>query len=292
MSHPDSTPPCRLRPGRDAFFGLAPRAWAAEPSLAEKLAAYAHRLSYDQIDAETIEAVKSHLIDTIGCGIAAFDEKAVGICRDLALATPGGVATVIGTNRRATPDLAAFANGAAFRFHDMNDAYVGRVTAHPSDHIAACLAVAEAERSSVAELITSIVLAYEINCRLIDAFDISTRGWDPPVLSPPALALAVGKLMKLDPEKLTQAVNIAMNDHIQMGQTRVQTISDWKGLADAEAARNSIFAAQLARAGITGPSPIFEGKSGLMRLVTGPGEVNVEAFEAAAASPSGSMPAA
>ncbi len=246
--------------------------------LAERLAAYAHGLSYDDLDATTIEAVKSHLIDTVGCGIAAFNEKAVRSCRDLALATSGGVATVIGTNRRATPDLAAFANGAAFRFHDMNDAYVGSVTAHPSDHIAACLAVAEAERSSVAELITAIVLAYEVNCRLIDAFDISMRGWDPPVLSPPALALAVGKLMKLDPEKLTQAVNIAINDHIQMGQTRVQTISDWKGLADAEAARNSIFAAQLARAGITGPAPIFEGKSGFFRLVTGQGEVNVESF--------------
>lgn len=260
------------------LFGLVPPARAAEPSLAERLAAYAHRLNYDQFDGETIEAVKSHLIDTIGCGIAAFDEKAVRICRDIALATPGGVSTVIGTNRRAAPDLAAFANGAAFRFHDMNDAYVGRVTAHPSDHIAACLAVAEAERSSVAELITSIVLAYEINCRLVDAFDISTRGWDPPVLSPPALALAAGKLMKLDADKLTQAVNIAMNDHVQMGQTRVQTISDWKGLADAEAARNAIFAAQLARAGITGPAPIFEGKSGFMRLVTGPGEVDVDGF--------------
>jgi 2-methylcitrate dehydratase len=122
------------------------------------------------------------------------------------------------------------------------------------------------------------VLAYEINCRLVDTFDISTRGWDPPVFSPPAVALAVGKLMKLDPEKLTQAVNLAVNDHIAMGQTRVQTISDWKGLADAEAGRNAIFAAQLARAGITGPAPIFEGRSGFIRLVTGPGEVDVEIF--------------
>jgi 2-methylcitrate dehydratase len=246
--------------------------------LAERLAAYADRLRYDDLDAETIEAVKSHLIDTIGCGIAAFDEKPVRICRDIVLAASGGVSTVIGTNRRAPADLAAFANGAAFRYHDMNDAYIGRVTGHPSDHIAACLAVAEAERSSAAELITSIVLAYEINCRLVDAFDISTRGWDPPVLSPPAVALAVGKLMKLDPEKLTQAVNLATNDHIPMGQTRVQTISDWKGLADAEAGRNAIFAAQLARGGITGPAPIFEGRSGFMRLITGPGEVDVEVF--------------
>ena len=118
-----------------------------------------------------IERVKVHLIDTLGCGLAAFDEKPVRICRDVALASGGGSATVIGTRRRVAPDLAAFANGAAVRYLDLNDAYVGRITGHPSDNIAACLAVAEAERASAADLITAIALAYEINCRLIDAFD-------------------------------------------------------------------------------------------------------------------------
>jgi len=272
-----------------AAFGLsalAPRACLAqatapeEPArpLAERLAAYADRLRYDDIDAATIEQVKSHVIDTLGCGIAAFDEEPVRICRDVVVATSGGASTVIGTNRRAPPDLAAFANGAAFRYYDLNDAYVGRQTGHPSDHIAACLAVAEAERASAAELITAIVLAYEINCRLVDAFDISTRGWDPPVFSPPAVALAAGKLMKLGPERLTQAVALAINDHIPMGQTRVQTMSDWKGLADAEAARNAIFAALLARGGLTGPAPIFEGRQGFFRLVSGPADIDVDAF--------------
>src|SRR5262249_8613689 len=103
-------------------------------------------------------------------------------------------------------------------------------------------------------------------------------GWAPPVFSLPAVALAAGKLMRLPPEKLTQAVNLAVNDHIPMGQTRAQTLSDWKGLADAEAGRNAIFAATLARAGITGPAPIFEGRKGFFALVTGPADVAVEAF--------------
>jgi MmgE/PrpD N-terminal domain len=63
----------------------------------------------------------------------------------------------------------------------------------------------------------------------------------------PAVALAAGKLMKLPPDKLAQAVNLAINDHIPMGQTRTQTLSDWKGLAAAEAGRNAVFAAMLAR---------------------------------------------
>jgi 2-methylcitrate dehydratase len=271
-----------------AFCGLplraraAPAASSAPPvrPLAERFAAYADRLRYDDLDAATIERVKSLVIDTLGCGIAALDEPPVRICRDVALAfaSTGGVSTVIGTNRRATPDLAAFANGAAFRYYDLNDIYVGRLTGHPSDNIAACLAVAEAERASAMELITAIVLAYEITCRLIDAFDITTRGWDAPVFSLPAVALAAGKLMKLSPDQLTQAVNLAINDHIPMGQTRAQTLSDWKGFADAEAGRNAVFAAMLARGGLTGPAPIFEGRLGFFRQVSGAADVDVDAF--------------
>jgi 2-methylcitrate dehydratase len=245
--------------------------------LAERLAAYADRLRFEDIDAATIERVKTHLIDTIGCGIGAFDEGPVAICRNVALAV-GGNATIIGTNRRTTPELASFANGAAFRYFDFNDTYVGRFSVHPSDHIAPCLAVAEAERASAGDLIVAIVIAYEVNCRLVDALDITARGWDPPVMSLPAVALAAGKLMKLGPERLTQAVNIAVNDHIPMAQTRVQTLSDWKGLADAEAARNAVFAAYLARSGLTGPAPIFEGQSGFFKQVSGTGDVDPDKF--------------
>src|SRR5215475_8871667 len=256
-------------------------AWAQTP-LAERLAAYADRLRFEDIDAATIEQVRSFVIDTLGCGIAAFDEKAVRICRDVALATgqgtSEGTSTVLGTSRRIAPDLAAFANGAAFRYYDLNDSYVGGLAGHPSDNIAGCLAVAEAERASATELVTAIALAYEINCRLIDAFDITARGWDSPVFSLPAVALAAGRLMRLSPDRLAHAVSLALNDHIPMGQTRAQALSDWKGLADAEAGRNAVFAARLARAGITGPAPIFEGNKGFIKLVSGPAAVDVDAF--------------
>src|SRR5258706_35309 len=282
-----SIPRRRVIAGMAGFglWGLAPRILAAESAaskspgtLAGRLAAYADGLRHDDLDAATIERVKSHFIDTIGCGIAAFDERPVRICREVALAAGAGAATVIGTNRRTTPDLATFANGAAFRYYDLNDSYVGGLAGHPSDHIAACLAVAESERSSAAELITAIVLAYEINCRMIDAFDITTRGWDVPVFSLPAVALAAGKLMKLPPAQLAQAIGLAINDHIPMAQTRVQALSDWKGLADAEAGRNAVFAARLARAGLTGPAPIFEGNSGFFKQISGPAVVDVGAF--------------
>jgi 2-methylcitrate dehydratase len=256
-------------------------AWAegARP-LAERLADYADRIGFADLDAATVERVKSHLIDTLGCGVAALDEPPVRICRDVALASPGGASTVIGAGKRGTPDLASFANGVAFRYYDLNDSYSSPTagTVHPSDHFAPCLAVAEAERASGQQLVAAIVLAYEINCRLIDALDAATRGWDAPVFSLPAVALAAGKLMKLPPAKLAQAVNLALNDHIPMGQTRTQTNSDWKGIADAEAGRNAVFAATLARGGVTGPAPIFEGRKGFFALVSTAADIDVATF--------------
>ena len=260
------------------LHGLARTARAAETRpLAERLAAYAAALGYEDLDAATIERVKSHVIDLLGCAIAAFDERPVRVCREIALNVQGA-ATIIGTARKTSPDLAAFANGAAGRYYDLNDIYVGKMTCHPSDHIAPCFAVAEAERASGHDMVTAIALAYEIDCRLVDALDISSRGWDSPVISLPAVALAAGKLMKLDAAKLTEAVNLAINDHISMGQTRRQVLSDWKGLADGEASRNAVFGAMLARGGLTGPTPIFEGTLDLFQQVSGQASIDVAKF--------------
>jgi 2-methylcitrate dehydratase len=278
-----------MKLARRKFLGLAAGALSvpaagralAQPSqpLAERLAGYADGLRFSDIDPATVERVKAHVIDALGCGIAAFDERPVKASRDIALAGAAGTATVIGTGLRASPELATFANGAAVRYFDLNDVYASPSGAvHPSDHVAPCLAVAEAERANGAELVTAIVIAYEINCRLADASDAMTRGWDAPVFSLPAVALAAGKLMKLSPNQLVQAVNLAINDHIPMGQTRTQANSDWKGLADAEAGRNAVFAAMLARGGVTGPEPIFEGRKGFFQMVSAPAEVDVGTF--------------
>ena len=121
----------------------APPAFTPAPpgaALEGRLAAYADRLRYDDLDAATIERANRISSKRSAAGLRRSDERPVRICRDVALAAADGVATVIGTNRRTTPDLASFANGAAFRYYDLNDVYVGRLTGHPSDHIAAWLA--------------------------------------------------------------------------------------------------------------------------------------------------------
>lgn len=251
----------------------------AEPApLAERLAGYAHALRYEDLGAETVERVKVQLIDGLGCALAALEERPVRLCRELARGVPGPATLIGGSGARSALEHATFANTAALRFLDFNDTFVGKVAVHPSDSIPACLAVAEAVGATPRQLIAAIALAYEVNCRLAESFDLSRRGWDPTVFALPSVALAAGTLMGLDVGALAQAVNLAINDHIPLAQTRVGRLSDWKGLSVAEANRNAVFAAQLARAGLTGPAPIFEGSAGFARQVGGEAEVDVAGF--------------
>jgi 2-methylcitrate dehydratase len=68
--------------------------------------------------------------------------------------------------------------------------------------------------------------------------------------------------MKLNPANTRHAVNVAGVAGAAMRQARAGELSHWKGVAFAAAARHGVFSALLAREGMTGPAPIFEGEMG------------------------------
>jgi 2-methylcitrate dehydratase len=232
-------------------------------SLAHQLADYSCSLRFEDLSKQVVHEVKRRLIDSIGCALGAWNEEPCLIAREVAsafFAKPGS--TVIGTTHKAPPDWAAFANGCAIRYFDYNDTYLSKEPAHPSDNISAALAVAESVGANGRELITAIALAYDVQCRLCDAASIRARGWDHVTYGAFSTALACAHLMRLDPEKTRHAVNIAGVACAAMRQARVGELSHWKGVAFANAARHGVYSALLARGGMTGPAPIFEGQMG------------------------------
>jgi 2-methylcitrate dehydratase len=248
-------------------------------NLTERLAQYVHSVSYNEVPENVIHEAKKRIIDSLGCGIGAFNEGPVKISRKVAEAARGlKGSTLFGTRRKTTPDLASFVNGIMVRYFDYNDTYLSKEPAHPSDNIGPCFSIAESERATGKDLLLSIILAYEIQCRLCDAADIRHRGWDHVCYGLPSTALAAGKLMGLSSDEMTQAVNLALNSHITMRQVRAGELSMWKGCSFANAARNGVFSALLAREGMTGPSPIFEGEMGFFKQVSGPFEMNIDDF--------------
>jgi len=247
--------------------------------LARSLAGYALSVRYQKLDSRTVREMKARIVDALGCAIGAYGEEPVAIARRAVAGLRGvGESTIFGSGSKASPELATFVNGLMVRYFDFNDTYLSKEPAHPSDNLAPCFAVAESEGSTGRELIAAAVAAYEIQCRLCDAADIRHRGWDHVNYGLVSSSLAASALMRLDEGKATQSVNIALNGHIAMRQVRAGELSMWKGASFSNAARNGVFAALLAREGMTGPAPIFEGEMGFFRQVSGKFSLDVDQF--------------
>src|SRR5690349_14042087 len=235
----------------------------ATKTLAHQLADYACSLNFEDLSKDVVHEVKRRVIDSIGCALGAWDEEPCVISRKVAsqFSAENG-STIIGTMHKAPPDWAAFATGCCIRYFDYNDTYLSKEPAHPSDNLAAVFAVAESVGASGKEAILAAAIAYEVQCRFCDAASIRARGWDHPTYGVFSTAIASAKLMKLDPEKTRHAINIAGVNCAAFRQARVGELSHWKGVAFADAARRGVYSALLARAGMTGPAPIFEGQMG------------------------------
>jgi 2-methylcitrate dehydratase len=232
-------------------------------SMIERLADYAAGLRYKDLTPEAIHECKRRLIDTLGCLAGGFDAQPSVIARALARRVRSEPsARILGTQERSTPELAAFANGVMMRYLDFNDATFGKSAGHPSDIFAAVLAVADALRADGRTAITASALAYEVFCNLSESVP-REQGWDHTVFGVVACAAGAGKLLGLSRGKMGNAIALGVIPNMALEQTRTGELSMWKGCAAANASRNGVFAAQLAKEGLTGPAQAIEGRWGL-----------------------------
>ena len=236
----------------------------------QKLVEFAVRLRYEDLDAYAIEAAKARILSTLAVSVAAYGMEPVRIVRKLAQPVAAGpAASVLGALTRTTPDMAAFVNSAMVRCLDMSDTYVMAAVSHPADALPAALAVAEAENLSGRDLLLAIAILYEVQCRFVQVVPYNNHGWDQTPVVALGAALACSRLLGLPPEKMANAISLAITPNLALNQTRTGTLSMWKGMAGPQGARAGVFAAYLAREGMTGPDSVFEGKYGLWNQMMG-----------------------
>ncbi|RMF78965.1 MAG: MmgE/PrpD family protein [Planctomycetota bacterium] len=243
-------------------------------SIAHTIARHAERATFESLSNEVVHEVNRRILDSIGTALGAWSSRPARVTRAtaMAVAQPGG-ASVLGSKHRTTPDLAAFTNGALVRYLDFNDTYLSKEPAHPSDNIPAAWAVGQVAGADARDIVTAIALGYELQCRLCDAASLRAHGWDHVYYGALSTALLASKLWRLNVEQTVHALGLAGVCNFATRQTRTGQISDWKACAFSNAARNGVFAANLARQGMTGPNEIFEGPKGLFQMVTGPFEL-------------------
>ena len=260
------------------------KAVANQPSLSQTIADYAVNLKYEDIPPAVAYTTKRIILDTIGCAIGGHTAGPARIAQQLAAnVTAKQAATVMCTGQKTTPEMAVFANGVMIRYLDFNDGFISSGgSGHPSDSLAALLTPAELNGRSGRDLITAMVLTYEVFGKIIDVLNTRLMGLDQSTVLGLASVVGAGKLMGLSKEQLTNAIGITVGANTALNQGRVGTLSNFKSYSCADASRKALFSAMMAQAGMTGPLEVFEGRDGFFNVIN-----NKKAFKIA---PLGSAP--
>ncbi len=239
-------------------------------TLVQELAEFVAERRFDDLSDAAVQALELRVLDGLGCAIGALDGGPIRALRDH-LADFGGrpLCTTIGGPKTA-PDRAALYNGALVRYLDFNDSYLTKgETCHPSDNLGAMLAATEYVKGSGRDLLLSLAMAYQVQCRLTDVAPVRAKGFDHTTQGSYAVAAGVSRALGLDAARTANAVAISGTAFNALRVTRTGTLSNWKGLAYPNTGFCGTHAAFLAKHGITGPMEVFEGNKGFMDAIAG-----------------------
>jgi 2-methylcitrate dehydratase len=239
-------------------------------STLREICSFAEAVSARELTAAQEDAMALRVLDAVGCALAAARAPDVERACAAVLAMGGGRQSGVILREPSSADRAAFLNGFMVRYLDFNDTYLSLEPCHPSDLVSTALAVGEAEGRSGRQALRALAAGYHVLCALCDAASLRARGWDHVTYGTAAAAVTAGMLLGLEGERLGNAVSLAVVPHVALRQTRAGRLSNWKGAAFANSARNAVFAAYLAAGGVTGPDAPFEGVFGFAPLVSGP----------------------
>jgi 2-methylcitrate dehydratase PrpD len=250
-------------------------------TIAGRIAGWTTGLAYDQIPPEVADAAKLHLLDTLGCALAATGTGVAGEGRDMVCAAGGQPdATVVGRADRLPAPAAAFANAMLSHGLDFDDTHSDSMTHVGAVVGPASLAAAEALAVNGRDLLCAIVAGGEIVTRIGMAVtgQFHARGFHATAVCGVFGAAAAACRLSHAPAAVATSA-LGMSGSFAGGLfAYLDEGTATKPIHPAWAAQGGLMAADLARRGAEGPSTIFEGRFGLYHAFIGaePGSVTLE----------------
>ncbi|MEG8947069.1 MmgE/PrpD family protein [Rosettibacter firmus] len=243
-----------------------------EKSISRVISEFAINLRYNDLPQPVIETTKRFLYDSIGCAFGAYNTKDVNIVHNV-LVNMGGKeeSTIIAFGEKIPAINATLINSLMIRSLDFNDIYWKEDPSHPSDLIPAALSAGEIINATMQNILTAIVIGYEIEQRLCEFAipGIRERKWHHATLTQFVSPIVAGKVLGLSLEQMINAIGISASHNFTIGAPASGKLTMMKNFVDPIAVQSGVFAALLARQGFTGPELIFEGKEGLMDCLFG-----------------------
>ena len=210
---------------------------------------------------DVIDWGRAAFIDTIGVMFAGIREEVSQLVADLVkLEGAAPAASIVGRSLRASPQLAALANGVAAHAMDYDFTFLTGQTVSPV--IPAILPVAESVGATPADCVAAFIAGCETAARISRASPRLSNdgGWHAAgTIGTIAAAAACARLTKLPAEKITRVLGIAVS--LASGVS-ANYGSMTKPLHSGNAARNGVIAAELGSRGFTSNLSVFEGTAG------------------------------
>jgi 2-methylcitrate dehydratase PrpD len=243
-------------------------------SQTEILADLISKTTYSDIPSSAIQKAKECIIDILGCAYGAWSDimtsciydRVKELCADKNnLQTRWDSSTIWGKSDRLPILESVFINGVLSHSIELDDLH--RYSKVHAGAVVIPAAFASGERMNVSgqELLRAIVLGYEVSHRIGVAINVvqhRNKGWHATsTIGCFGAAVASGILLHLNKNQLVSALGLA----------GTQASGLWAFLADGagnkrfhagKAANSGLLAAELAQAGLTGPSMIIEAKDG------------------------------
>jgi 2-methylcitrate dehydratase len=234
----------------------------------EALAKYAARASFADLSAQSRKQLPIHILDSIGCCIAALGAGPVEACRAQVADFGGdGPCALIGGGK-ANPIYAAFWHTALVRYLDFMDNFLAATeTCHTADNFGVALTMTDHIGGSGRDLMLAVALSYTVQSRFVDHANFMTRGFDHTTQLAFSLNAAAGRLLGMSEPQIANAIAMAAVSDASFAVVRAKPLSQWKGLASAQSALEAMNALFLARRGVEGPLQIIEGPNGIDNLL-------------------------
>src|SRR5271163_1223445 len=234
----------------------------------EALAKYAVRASFADLSAQSRKQLLVHILDSLGCCIAALGAEPVEACRTQVAEFGGtGPSALIGDGN-ANPIYAAFWHTALVRYVDFMDNFLAPTeTCHTADNFGTALTIADYVGASGRDLMLAVALSYTVQSRFVGHANFMTRGFDHTTQLAFSLNAAAGRLLAMSEPQIANAIAMAAVSDASFAVVRAKPLSQWKGLASAQSALGAMNTLFLARRGVEGPLQVIEGVNGIDNLL-------------------------
>ncbi len=244
---------------------------ATSQDIAQRYAAYASELSFDDLPDEVVDHTKKLILDIMANTIGGYEwmESGPKILDGVGrLNRTQTGATVLATGESMAPEWASLANGSFSHSLDYDNHHAKGVIHAGSSVINAALAAGEENGTDGKELIVAVVLGYEIACRLAMALGPHSShemGSHPTgTCATFAASAIVGRLRGVDPGVIVNAMGL--NGSQAAGSMQYILNGAWnKRMHPGLAVHNGFIAISLAQSGFIGAAEVFEGEQGFFQ---------------------------